>query len=64
MYKTLLIALLLASHVAAAFAVDGRADKQLIMGYNSSAKIPLIANAPDNSGAYIDLYTRLAEKIG
>ena len=34
------------------------------MGYNASAKNPLIAAAPDNSGAYIDLYRRLAQKIG
>ena len=64
MKSNVLLTLCLVVYASAAFSVDERAPRELIMGYNASAKDPLIAAAPDNSGAYIDLYTRVAEKIG
>lgn len=64
MKKAIVFALCCACYVSAAFAIEERQGRQIIMGYNSSAKAPLIETAPDNSGAYIDLYTRLASKIG
>ncbi len=48
---------------ALAYAED-REGKVIIMGYNESAKVPLIAESPENSGAYFDIYRRAADKIG
>ena len=64
MKTKILFALSLVFFASAVFGVDGREPGQIIMGYNASAKDPLIAAAPDNSGAYLDLYTRVAQKIG
>ena len=36
---------------------------ELIMGYQSKAKLPLINKAPDNSGIYLDVYSVAAQKI-
>ncbi|MBF0239696.1 MAG: transporter substrate-binding domain-containing protein [SAR324 cluster bacterium] len=36
----------------------------LKMGYRTNENVPLIAEAPDNSGLYYDLYKIAAEKIG
>ena len=36
----------------------------LIMGYRTSERQPLIAKAPDNSGLYQELYSQAASKIG
>lgn len=40
------------------------AENILTMGYRTTAKPPLIAAAPDNSGLYLDLYTEAARRIG
>jgi len=36
----------------------------LVMGYRTSERLPLIAKAPDSSGLYQELYSRAASKIG
>lgn len=64
MTKAALFILCFTWYASAVFGVEGRESKEIIMGYNTSAKNPLVAAAPDNSGAYIDLYTRAARKIG
>lgn len=40
------------------------ADCLLKMGYKEGGKLPLIAKQPDNSGAYLDLFSKAAESIG
>ncbi|SFN06629.1 hypothetical protein SAMN05660284_00459 [Formivibrio citricus] len=39
-------------------------DGVLVMAYPAREKEPLIAEAPDNSGLYQDLFSRAAQKIG
>lgn len=39
-------------------------EKVIVMGYKAIAKPPLIGNARDNSGLYVDLFSKAAEKIG
>jgi len=36
----------------------------LVMGYRTNERLPMIAKAPDNSGLYQALYSRAASKIG
>lgn len=64
MKKKTLFALYFLCYASAVFSAEGRESNEIIMGYNASSKIPLIAAAPDNSGAYVELYTRVARKIG
>lgn len=47
-----------------ALSQNNRTGNVIILGYNESEKPPLINGAPDNSGAYLELYTRAIEKIG
>lgn len=37
---------------------------EITMGYRTSERLPLIAQAPDNSGLYLDLYTQASQRIG
>jgi hypothetical protein len=47
------------------FAASAHADdRTLVMGYKDEAKPPLIGGAFDNSGLYLDLFTRAASQIG
>ena len=39
-------------------------EKVIVMGYKAIAKPPLIGDARDNSGLYVDLFSKAAEKIG
>ena len=54
---SLLFVLLLYSQIAAPSCL-------LNMGYKYGAKLPLINQAPDNKGAYVELFTIAANKIG
>lgn len=49
--------------VAMLFALPSQAC-ELTMGYRTNARAPLIAEAPDNQGLYLDLYSAAAQQIG
>jgi len=48
--------------LSSAFLVN--AECVLKMAYKEGNKMPLIAKKPDNSGAYLELFSRAAERIG
>ena len=37
---------------------------ELVMGYRTNARLPLIAAAPDNRGVYNKIYATAAQQIG
>jgi len=41
-----------------------QADCLITMAYKEGAKMPLIAKSPDNSGAYLELFSRASQEIG
>ncbi len=58
------IIICLASLLFAGMNVGDRVSAEtLVMGYKTSAKLPLIAEDPDQTGIYEDLYTQAAQKI-
>ena len=61
MYRKLIGMTVLALGLAT---VASAQDKVLTMGYKDDAKLPFIGDAKDNSGAYLDLYTKAAKAIG
>lgn len=40
------------------------AGKEIKMVYKEGGKLPLIAKMPDNTGAYMELFSKAAKKIG
>jgi len=46
------------------FPIANASDKTIIMGYKAIAKPPLIGPNGDNSGLYLDLFQKAAERIG
>ncbi|WP_415885294.1 substrate-binding periplasmic protein [Neptuniibacter sp. QD37_6] len=46
------------------FPVANADEKTIIMGYKAIAKPPLIGSNGDNSGLYLDLFQKAAERIG
>ena len=61
MPRTLILSILLLLFL---FPLNSSADCVITMTYKDGGKPPLIAAMPDNNGAYIDLFTKAADKIG
>ena len=50
--------------VFAIFILSGADACELVMGYRTSERLPLINAAPDNHGLYFDVYSIAAKRIG